>query len=57
VRWLTAIWCEPSFFVEWVMGLAIVAKNEGWQIALIFSFFFIKEKERTKKVSYAIRET
>jgi hypothetical protein len=28
------------------MGLANTAKNEGWQSALIFCYFFIKEKVR-----------
>jgi len=29
------IWCEPEFFVKWVMSLGIAAKNLGWQIVLI----------------------
>jgi hypothetical protein len=53
VRWLTALWCEPSFFAKRALGLANTAKNEGWQSALIFCYFFIKEKVRTIKAKPA----
>jgi len=52
VRWLTAIWCEPEFFVKWVMGLSSLAKNSGWQIALNFWFFFFKKKVVLVGIAY-----
>ncbi len=52
VRWRTAIWCEPEFFVKWVLSLATVAKNSGWQIALIFLLLF---SSRKKVISLTLR--
>jgi hypothetical protein len=45
VRLILAKECEPPFFhsVSWA---ALRAKNGGWSFALIFWFFFIKEKEQ-----------
>jgi hypothetical protein len=43
-----AIWCEPEFFVKWVIHLGVFAKNSGWQIALAFCFFWAKPKERAE---------
>jgi len=45
-----AIWCEPEFFVRGATYISGFAKNSGWQIALIFCFFFIKEKEKEKSL-------
>ena len=45
VRWQTAIWCEPAFFVRWALGLARYAKNVGCQIALIFCILFHLRKK------------
>jgi hypothetical protein len=39
-----AIWCEPAFFVKWIKHLSVIAKNAGWQIALIFTPLLIKQK-------------
>ena len=43
VRLGIAIWCEPEFFVKWVLHLAGIAKNSGWQIALIFVNFLSRK--------------
>jgi hypothetical protein len=38
-----AIWCEPGFFVKWVLHLSSLAKNPGWQIALISFVTFLHQ--------------
>jgi hypothetical protein len=45
VRLALAIRSELPFFYS-VSRAALRAKNGSWRIALIFCFFFIKEKEK-----------
>jgi hypothetical protein len=44
------IWCEPEFFVKWVMGLGLAAKNLGWQIVLISFVTFLHQGRKVKEV-------